>query len=82
MKPPRNQRCVGRNLRGKKFWKKQILPQLVPMAPVMNMLILRIDFANLLRAGMGSLENSLYLRTEKRPNTTVKNLATLGKAWR
>lgn len=59
-----------------------MLPQLVPIAPVMNKLMRRIDFASLFSAGIGAAENSLYRRTENKPNTTVKNLATLGKACR
>lgn len=48
-KPPRNQRCVGRKLRGSTCWKRQMEPQAVPMAPVINKLMRRIDFARLLR---------------------------------
>lgn len=49
-----------------------MLPQAVPMAPVVMILVRRITFASLLNAGMGVLIKAWNLRRLKAPMSTVK----------
>lgn len=59
-----------------------MLPQLVPIAPVMNTDMRNIDLARLLNAGPGAATNFLYLKSPNAAYTSVKNLVTVGKARR
>jgi hypothetical protein len=52
-KPPRNQRCVDKKLRGRRCVKKQMEAQDVPIAPDMKRLMERIRLARLLVAEIG-----------------------------
>ena len=59
-----------------------MLPQAVPMAPVMNMVMRRMRLARLLRAEKGVARNFWYCGRAKRPKMRVKNFASAGKAVR
>ena len=63
-------------------WKKQMLAQAVPMAPVMKVEVARIRRANLLKLEVGSVRNWRKRGRAKRPYTPAKNLAIAGKAVR
>jgi hypothetical protein len=54
------------------FWNRQMLPQAVPMAPVVNKLVRRMTFAKRLKAGMGVLMKACILRRLNAPNKMVK----------
>jgi hypothetical protein len=70
--PPRIHRLVGSTLRGMMFWNRQMLPQAVPIAPVVKKLVRRMTFARRLNAGMGVLMKACILKRLKAPNKMVK----------
>nr|POE94272.1 hypothetical protein CFP56_16512 [Quercus suber] len=78
--PPRNQRWVGRAAAGRRAAKRQMLPQEVPMAPVTKSAMRSTRAASRLRKGIGSFSSALYASNANAPYTSVKNLATDGKA--
>ena len=59
-----------------------MLPQLVPMAPLTNMVMRRTRLARLLSALKGVERNFLYWGRAKTLKIRAKNLASAGKAFR
>ena len=64
--PPRNHLADGKEVRGKRYWKRQILPQLEPMAPVRKAAVRRMRLARRLSSEVGEEKNLRYLGSEKR----------------
>jgi hypothetical protein len=81
MKPPRNQRCVERKARGSMVWKRQMEPQLVPMAPERKSDMRSMRLARLFNEAMGEERKALYFVMLIAVKKRVKKRATLGKAW-
>lgn len=79
-KPPRNQRCVGRKVRGRVCWKRQTEAQLVPIAPVINRLMRRVLFASRLSSETGDARKDLYRVKLKAVKIMVKKRAITGNA--
>jgi len=79
-KPPRNQRCVGRKVRGRVCWKRQMEAQLVPITPVINRLMRRVLFASQLSFETGDARKDLYRVKLKAVKIMVKKRATTGNA--
>ena len=81
-KPPRNHRLVGRKVLGNRIWKRQMLPQLVPTAPVTNMAVRKIALERRFSSSAGSFINALYRGIANSAMIMAKNLAKAGKDLR
>ncbi len=53
-------------MRGRRYWKRQIEPQLVPIAPVKKADVLNTRFPSAFSSPAGFVRNFLYFGSEKR----------------
>lgn len=72
---------MERKVRGRMFWKRQIEPQLVPIAPERKSDMRSTRLARLFNEATGEERKALYFVMLIAAKKRVKKRAILGKAW-